>query len=77
VSGDASHDPRGAVTIEALSIATQEDWTFGSFADDQVDGAGGAGCERDGDVLAALSQDHKGPVHALQAETFDVGTDCF
>ena len=48
-----------------------------AFADDQIDRSGGAGRERDGDVLAALAQDQQGAVTAFQAESFDVGTDRF
>jgi hypothetical protein len=39
--------------------------------------ARGAGCERDGDDLAALAGDHQGTVPALDAKRLDAGTGGF
>jgi len=49
--------------------------SFRALADGQVDGAGGAGGERDGDDLAALAGDDQGPVAALESQVLDVGPD--
>ena len=45
---------------------------FRSLADGQVNGAGGARCERDGDDFAALASDDQGPVAALEAQVINV-----
>jgi hypothetical protein len=66
-AGYPADDPRRAVPVQPLSVAGKEDRPLGPFADRQVDGPCGAGRERDGDDLAALAGDDKGPVPALNA----------
>jgi hypothetical protein len=48
-AGDPAHDAGGAVPVEPLAIGGEEERPFGALADGQVDGAGGARGERDGD----------------------------
>ena len=67
-AGDPAHDPAGGVAVEPAAVGGEEDRSFAAFADGQVDGAGGAGRERDGDDLAALAQDGEGAVAAFEAE---------
>ena len=50
---------------------------FAAFTDGEVDGAGGAGRERDDHDLAAFAQDRQRAVAAFEAEGFDVGTGRF
>ena len=50
----------------------QQDRSFAAFADRQVDGAGGAGHERDAGWLVALADDAQGAVTAFEPEVFDV-----
>ena len=75
--GDAADDPAGSVTVEALTASGDEDRAAGTFADGQVDGAGRARCQRDGDGLAALAHDGERPMSSLDAEGLDVGSDRF
>ena len=70
-------DPSGGVAVEACAVVAEEDRSLAAFADREVDGAGGSGCERDGDDLAALAQDREGAVPAFEAERFDVRADRF
>jgi len=73
LAGDAPHDAGRGVPVESPAVGVAEEGTFVSFADSEVDGAGGAGRERDGDHLAALAGDHQGAVAALEPEVLDVG----
>ena len=59
--------------VEAFPVGGEEQRALGALADGQVDGAGGARGERDGDDLAALAGDDQGPVPALEAQVLDVG----
>jgi hypothetical protein len=59
--GHPADDPGGAVPVQPLSVGGEEDRSFRAFADDQVDRPCGAGRERDGDDLATLTGDNKGP----------------
>jgi hypothetical protein len=65
------------VPVQPAAIRGEEDRSFGTFADGQVDGPGGARRERNGHQLAALAGDHQGAVAALDAERFDVGSGGF
>ena len=56
-----------------LPSAVRKIGTVAAFAGGQVDRPGGAGRERYGDDLAALSGDGHGPVPALRAPVLDVG----
>jgi hypothetical protein len=71
-AGGAPDDPPSAVAVQPPAIRRQEDRSFAAFADGEVNRAGGAGCQRDGDDLAALARDHQGTVAALSAEGLDV-----
>ena len=70
--GDPADDPGGAVPVQSPSVCGDEQRAFGALADCQVDRAGGARGERDGDDLAALAGDDQGPVPALEPEVLDV-----
>ncbi len=70
VAGDSPHDPRRPVAVETVAVAADEDRSFGSFADNKVDGASGARRERDCDGLAALAQHDQRAVPAFKAEAF-------
>ena len=72
-AGDPADYSRGAVAVESLPVDCGEERSFGALADGQVDGAGGARGERDGDDLAALAGDDQGAVAALQAQVLDIG----
>jgi hypothetical protein len=66
-AGHPAHYPGGAVPGQPPPVRGGEQRSFGALADGQVDGAGGARCERDGDDLAALAGDDQGAVPAFQA----------
>ena len=72
-AGDLADDPPGAVPVQPPPVRGQEHRPVGSFADGQVDRAGGARCQRDRDDLSALAGDRQGPVPAFQAQVLDVG----
>jgi len=76
-TGYAAHDPAGAMAVHPLAFAAQEDRPVEAFSDRKVDGAGGAGCEWDGDDLAAFAQHGQGAVPALESEFVDVGAERF
>jgi hypothetical protein len=65
------------VAIHPLTIWAEEDRTVGSFADGEIDRAGGPRCERDGDDLAALTQDRQRPVTSFDTERVDVSPQGF
>jgi hypothetical protein len=69
---DPADDPGRAVAVQAPAVAAEEQRPFGALADCKVDRPGGTGCEGDGDDLAALAGDDKGPVAALGAHVLDV-----
>jgi len=52
--GDTAHDAARAVPVEAVPVGAAEDRPVEPFADGQIEATGRAGCERDGDDLAAL-----------------------
>jgi hypothetical protein len=70
---DPADDPPGAMAVQPPPVRGKEDRTISAFIGGQVDRSGGAGCQRDGDDLAALAGDGKGPVPAFQAQLLDVG----
>jgi hypothetical protein len=53
-AGDPADDPGGAVPVQSLPGAGEEERSFGPLAGRQVDRPDGARRERDGDDLAAL-----------------------
>jgi hypothetical protein len=65
------------VAVEAFAVRCDEDRTLGPFADGQVDRSRRAWRERDGHDPAALAEHREGPMPALDAERFDVGTESF
>jgi hypothetical protein len=65
---------RAAVPVQPPSVRSEKQRAFGALAYRQVDRAGGARGERDGDDLAALAGDDQGPVPALEPEVLDVRT---
>src|SRR5262249_12787373 len=67
-AGHAADDAGGAVPVQPGPIGGKEDRAFTSFADREIDGAGGARRKRDRDDLAALSDDGQRPVAALVPE---------
>jgi len=72
-----AHDPPRRVSVEALAVPPEEDRALDPLPDGQVDGACRARGERDGDDLAALAQQREGAMAALDAESLDVGAECF
>ena len=71
-AGDPADDPGGAVPVQPPPVRGEEQRPLGALADGQVDRAGGARRERDGDDLAALAGDDQGAVAALEAQVLDV-----
>jgi hypothetical protein len=65
-AGDPADDAGGAVAVQPPPVRSDEEWPFGALSHGQVDGAGGAWRERDGDYLAALAGDDQGPVASFQ-----------
>jgi hypothetical protein len=63
---------RAAVPVQPPSVRSEKQRAFGALAYRQVDRAGGARGERDGDDLAALAGDDQGAVAAFQAQVLDV-----
>jgi len=76
-AGDPADDPPGAVPVQPHARRADEDRSLAPFADGQVDRPGGAGCQRDDGLLAALAGDHQSPVATLGAQRLDVGTGGF
>jgi hypothetical protein len=76
-AGCPPDDPPGTMPVQPAAVQSEEDRSFGAFADGQVDRPGGARCERDSDDLAALAGYHQGSVAALDTESFDVGAGGF
>src|ERR1017187_2642366 len=70
---DTAHDPPGTVPVPPPPVTGEEDGSVAVFPGGQVDGAGGAGRQRDGDDLAALAGDRQGPVPAFQPQRFNIG----
>jgi len=77
LAGDSSDDARGGVTIESLTVESEEQRTFATLANGEVDSSSGPWCERDDDGLAALAQDRESSMAAFEAECFDVRAGCF
>jgi hypothetical protein len=76
-AGDTPDDPAGPVTVETLLFSGHEDRAAGPFPDPEVDSTGGTRRERNGDALAALAHDGKGPMSSLDTQGLDVGPDRF
>ena len=53
-SGDAADDPPGTVPVRPRPVRAGEDGSLAALPDRQIDRAGGARGQRDGDDLAAL-----------------------
>ena len=73
--GPAAHaadDPGGAVPVQPPAVRGDEQGPLSALADGQVDRAGGARGERDGDDLAALAGDDQGPVASFRPKLLDV-----
>src|SRR5258708_40138213 len=66
-AGDAADDAGGAVPGQALPVAAEEQRALGALAGGQVDGAGGARREGEGDDLAALAGGDQGAGAAVGA----------
>jgi len=71
-AGDPADDAGGAVPVQPPAVTGEEQRSIGALAGGQVDGAGGARGEGDGDDLAALAGDDQGAVAALGAHVLDV-----
>ena len=69
---DRSHPPVRGPAIESLTVPTAKNRPFVAFADDQVDGAGGARDEGDGGGLVALPGDPQNPVPTLDGSRVKV-----
>jgi hypothetical protein len=61
--------------IEPVTAGSEDDRTFETFADSQVDSASDAGSEGHRDELAALTQHRQGAASAFEPKCFDVGAD--
>ena len=59
LAGDAADDSGGGVAFEAAVVVAAEDGAFGAFPNGEVNRAGGAGREGDGDDLAAFADNPK------------------
>ena len=68
---------RGGVAIEPIAVGAAKIGSFTAFTDGEIDGAGGAGRQRDRHDLAALAQDRQGAMPAFEPESFDVGAGRF
>jgi hypothetical protein len=62
--------------IEAVSVVADEDRSLASFADREVDGAGGSWDEGDHGGLVALAKDPQRAMASVEAEVADVGVAC-
>jgi hypothetical protein len=72
---NSTADPAvGGACVESAAIGTNEDRAVGSFADGEVQGAGGAGNQWDTGGLVALADDLEGAVATFEAEVLDVRT---
>ena len=77
VFGEASHHPGCLVPVHSLPIAGSEDGSFGSFADGEIDGAGGTRRHGDDDGLAAFATDPQRVMPSLEADITDIGAQGF
>jgi len=76
-AGHSPDDPGGAVPVQPLPVRAAEDRPVHALADSQVDCPRGAGCERDGDDLAAFPYDGQRPVTALETQPLNIRIDGF
>ena len=76
--GESLDDPSRPMPIQAAGpVPVEEDGSLFAFTNTEVDGAGGAGSEGDGDDLATLTPDGEGPMPPLRSEMFDVRAERF
>jgi hypothetical protein len=68
LSGGATHDPAGGVTVESFAVAVDEDRTLETLTDREVERPGDPRRERHRDDLATLSGHPQGPVASFEAE---------
>jgi hypothetical protein len=66
-AGHPADNTGGAMAVEPLSVWGEEERPSHTLADHEVDRPRGAGCQRDGDDLAAFAGDDQSPVPALDA----------
>jgi hypothetical protein len=76
-AGHSVNNPGGTVPVQPLTVWGDEHRSVHTLADGQVDRPRGAGRQRDGDHLAALTRDDQRPVPALQSQRFDAGAGGF
>jgi hypothetical protein len=70
---NGSYPPMRGAAVEAFPVSAAQDRPLVAFADGKVDGARGAGNERDGGGLVALAEDAQGAVASFEAKILDVG----
>jgi hypothetical protein len=75
--GQPLHCSVGGGAVHSPSFGVDEDRPDRSFADVQVKGAGGARCQRDGEVLAALADDSQRAMATIHVQVADVGAERF
>jgi hypothetical protein len=75
LASQSPHDSPGGMTVEALTVASQQDGPLGPLADGQVDRSCCAWRERDGDNLGALAPHRQRAVPAFEAERLDVSSE--
>jgi hypothetical protein len=63
----------GSTPIQTAAVTADQDGTVPTFADGQIDGAGGARHQGNEGRLVALPDDTQHPVAALHAHILDVG----
>ena len=68
-----AHPAVRCASVEALPVASLQDWALVSFADREVDRPGGAWDERDDCWFVALAEDPQGAVSAFKRQVFEVG----
>jgi len=73
ISSDRADPAVRCSAVQALSVPASQDRALVSFADRQVDCPRGAGHERDGGELVALSKDAQRSVPTLKPKILDVG----
>ena len=69
--------PVRAVAVHPSTFDAEKDRPHRAFADVQIQCPPGAGCDRDGDVLAALSHDRQRAMSTLDRQVADVGVQRF
>src|SRR6266571_3849406 len=72
--GVSVHYTRRTVPVQPAAVCRDEDRAFAALTDRKVDRPRGARRQWDGDDLAALAGDDKGPVPSLDTQSLDVGS---